>query len=295
MSLLYCVECKPKVPSLVEDHRHGNLVCKLCGLVSQRGIIDTGSEWRSFSDSTSDTGNRVGGPSNTLFGHGNLTTTIGEGEQQRGRRPHLSSTQSSIQRALVKANNEMEKMGTRLGCNDNIKNRALEIFHLVRSKQSIRGRPQEGIIAACLYHSFAEHELSRSYKEISCATTLSPNEIGKNVKFVRKVAGLDIPCGTSASHLVPRFCNNLRLEKSVTAAILYAVKECQRHRICMNRQPSTVASAVIHFVCQQLNKDISMHHLVQVCDVAEPTVISTSKELAQHKSLLIPESSHSKV
>jgi len=34
---------------LIEDHRAGDLICPVCGLVVCDRVVDVGSEWRTFS------------------------------------------------------------------------------------------------------------------------------------------------------------------------------------------------------------------------------------------------------
>lgn len=49
-------------PNIVEEYFSGDTACGDCGLVLDRGIVDTRSEWRTFSnyDSTGADPNRVG-------------------------------------------------------------------------------------------------------------------------------------------------------------------------------------------------------------------------------------------
>ncbi|KAL0235137.1 hypothetical protein GEMRC1_001719 [Eukaryota sp. GEM-RC1] len=185
-----CRECRTPDAMLIHDHRQGNVVCKRCGLVAERGLIDTHSEWRTFSDSHGDEASRVGGPTNSMFGTGTLSTNIGEGNDPSTRMFHLAG-QSSDYRALTRAQTEFNRLGTLMGCSESIKGRALDIFHKVKSQVSLRGRPLEGIHIACFYHSFAEHNVSRSYRELASFCTLSSFEIGRCVKHVQKVADLD--------------------------------------------------------------------------------------------------------
>ena len=48
---LMCKECKDPVPNIVEDFKNGDLICGSCGMVLSDRVVDTRSEWRTFSNS----------------------------------------------------------------------------------------------------------------------------------------------------------------------------------------------------------------------------------------------------
>lgn len=47
---LVCKDCKKSPPNIIEDYKCGDLICGDCGLVFPMRIIDTRSEWRTFSN-----------------------------------------------------------------------------------------------------------------------------------------------------------------------------------------------------------------------------------------------------
>lgn len=80
--VLTCPECKVYPPKIVERFSEGDVVCALCGLVLSDKLVDTRSEWRTFSndDHNGDDPSRVGEASNPLLDGNNLSTRIGKGE-----------------------------------------------------------------------------------------------------------------------------------------------------------------------------------------------------------------------
>ena len=73
-----CGECG-ETKNIVEDYRNGFNVCGRCGCVFKDKIIDEGSEWRSFGDSTKPDPNRVGSASNPFLDSEQLDTVISVG------------------------------------------------------------------------------------------------------------------------------------------------------------------------------------------------------------------------
>jgi transcription initiation factor TFIIB len=72
----YCPDCK-RLTEIVFDHSAGDTICSECGLILEAHSVDETSEWRTFSNESSDHDpNRVGGPLNPLLADGGLSTTI---------------------------------------------------------------------------------------------------------------------------------------------------------------------------------------------------------------------------
>nr|AAB32639.1 transcription factor IIB, TFIIB=sua7-3 variant [Saccharomyces cerevisiae, Peptide Partial Mutant, 68 aa] [Saccharomyces cerevisiae] len=67
--VLTCPECKVYPPKIVERFSEGDVVCALCGLVLSDKLVDTRSEWRTFSndDHNGDDPSCVGEASNPLL------------------------------------------------------------------------------------------------------------------------------------------------------------------------------------------------------------------------------------
>ncbi|KAA8567426.1 hypothetical protein EYC84_010443 [Monilinia fructicola] len=77
-----CKDCKEIPPNLVEEFSSGDLVCDTCGVVIGDRIVDTRSEWRTFSndDQGNDDPSRVGDAANPLLNGSQLSTTIAFGD-----------------------------------------------------------------------------------------------------------------------------------------------------------------------------------------------------------------------
>ena len=79
---LICPDCKEIPPNLVEEYSSGDMVCGDCGLVLGDRIVDTHSEWRTFSndDQNNDDPSRVGDGPNILLNGDQLSTSIAFGD-----------------------------------------------------------------------------------------------------------------------------------------------------------------------------------------------------------------------
>ena len=102
MSMI-CRDCKEVPPNLVEVFSSGDMVCGSCGLVLGDRIVDTRSEWRTFSndDQGNDDPSRVGDGANPLLNGSQLQTSIsfGDGGSGRFRALHRAQNKSTHDKA----------------------------------------------------------------------------------------------------------------------------------------------------------------------------------------------------
>ena len=92
---LMCPDCKDPNPDIIEDFSQGDLICGRCGIILGDRIVDTRSEWRTFSSESGDHDpSRVGAPTNPLLEGTGLDTMISKVEGGSGTGNDLSRWQS---------------------------------------------------------------------------------------------------------------------------------------------------------------------------------------------------------
>src|SRR5215469_6679502 len=95
---LICPECKEFPPNIIEEFTSGDYVCDTCGVVLQSHVIDTRSEWRTFSndDQGNDDPSRVGDSANPLLNGNQLDTGISFSDGGSGRARDLHRAQNKV-------------------------------------------------------------------------------------------------------------------------------------------------------------------------------------------------------
>lgn len=101
------------------------MTCRNCGVVVQSQIVSDEAEWREFAenDRRRDDPNRVGGPENSLFGSGSLSTMMGkdkDGNLSNLARIHNKAAVSSNQAVLTKAFHKAETFAHKLGVKESV-------------------------------------------------------------------------------------------------------------------------------------------------------------------------------
>jgi transcription initiation factor TFIIB len=161
---------RPKCPScgdrkMVTDQNTGELFCSKCGLVVTDKIVDTGAEWRSFSNDEGNKARTGAGTSLTMHDRG-LSTVIGAANKDATGKPLSAGVKSSIERLrtwdsrsqahssadrnLRQALNEMGKLKDKLALTDAVVEKAAYIYRKSMEKKLVRGRSIQGLVAACL-------------------------------------------------------------------------------------------------------------------------------------------------
>ncbi len=102
------------------DYHLGQMTCRNCGIVVQSQIVSDEAEWREFAenDRRRDDPNRVGGPENSLYGTGSLSTMMGkdkEGNMSALSEIHNRAAVSANQAVLAHGYQKADTFGHKLG------------------------------------------------------------------------------------------------------------------------------------------------------------------------------------
>jgi len=186
-----CPDCKEDPPNLVEEFSSGDTVCASCGLVLGERIIDTRSEWRTFSndDQGNDDPSRVGEAPNTLLNGSNLQTTISFGDGIKSRelaRAQSKSTDTKSNKGLMAAYREIGTYSDTIGITQVVSDTAKHLYKMVSDSGAFKGKPQETLIAGCIFVACRQCKVPRTFREIFALTKVSKAEIGRVFKALDK-------------------------------------------------------------------------------------------------------------
>lgn len=194
---LICKDCKEFPPNLVEEFASGDMVCGSCGLVLGDRIIDTRSEWRTFSndDQGNDDPSRVGDGANPLLNGSQLQTSIAYGDgSSRSRDLHRAQGKSTADKAtkgLLAAYKEIGAHCDAVNIPKNVSDTAKHLFKLVDDAKAFKGKSQEAIIAGCIFIACRQCGVPRTFREIYALTKVSKKDIGRTFKALEKFFASD--------------------------------------------------------------------------------------------------------
>ena len=186
LNVLYmCPDCKENPPNLVEEFSSGDTVCGSCGRVLADRIIDTRSEWRTFSndDQGNDDPSRVGDAANPLLHGSQLQTEIGFGDGgMRVRelsRAQNKSNHDKTNKWLQSAYGQITTLCESHNIPKVVAETAKLLFKRSDDDKIFKGKSQEAIIASCIFFACRQHDVPRSFREIYKLTNVSKKEIGR--------------------------------------------------------------------------------------------------------------------
>lgn len=257
-------------------------------------IIDTRSEWRTF---TSDSGNtddpsRVGGPANPLLAGDQLDTMISSKDGYTGMSSQLGrlqgrATYKAGEKSLLANFRTISTMCERIGLPKVIIDRSKQLFKMVEDERILKGKGPDGAIAACIYIACKEASVPRTFKEISALTMVSKKDIGRCCKAMAPF--LERMCSPSTEDFMARFCSHLNLGVDVQKAAVHVAKKVKEIGCADGKSPISVASAGIYLVChlfphaKKSPKDISF-----VSGVSEATIKNAYKDIYPHRQKVVP-------
>src|SRR5436309_2245814 len=215
---------------LIRDYSRAEIVCEDCGLVLDDMIIDEGPEWRAFDSEQRESRERAGPPSTIMAHDKGLSTSIGwRNKDAYGRQiPHKSRAQiyrlrkwqhrirtsKSGERSLAQGLTEINTMASKMGLPRHVRENAAVLYRRASTKNLVRGRSIDEVVAATLYASCRQSGVPRTLDEIASKSSVDRKSIGRTYRTLVRELGLKL-LPQSPRDYIARFCNRLELDMDV--------------------------------------------------------------------------------
>ncbi|KAI5966262.1 SUA7 [Candida pseudojiufengensis] len=307
---LTCPECKIFPPDLIERFSEGDIVCGSCGLVLSDRVVDTRSEWRTFSndDQNGDDPSRVGDAGNPLLDTEDLSTMISymPSDTKLGRELNRAQSKSLVDKkdnALAAAYAKISQMCDGYQLPKIVQDGAKEVYKMVYDEKPLRGKSQESIMAASIFIGCRKAKVARSFKEIWALTNVPRKEIGKVFRIMDKIIREKNAANpqqaayysqdniqttqTSAEDLIRRFCSHLGLNTQITNAAEYIARRCKEVGVLAGRSPTTIAATVIYMASMVFGVDLAPSKISDKTGVSDGTIKTSYKYMYEEKDKLI--------
>ncbi|KAI1075570.1 transcription factor [Whalleya microplaca] len=307
--VLTCPECREFPPHLVEEFSSGDLVCGSCGIVLNDRLIDTRSEWRTFAnDEGGDDPSRVGDAPNLLLNGSQLETGIAFGEGSRSRELHRAQNRSHNDKAtksLLSAYREISQLCDAINIPKTAQDSAKHIFKLTEDGKAFKGKPQDAVIAGCIFIACRQSGVPRTFKEIHGLTHVSKKEIGRTFKQLEKflqrnrehnktgsliqVENYEVVNSTSAPELCARYCNHLDFKNPhyMEKISKQLAEKSSSVKDLAGRSPLSVAAACIYMVSHLMGDPRTSKDIAGVAGVSDGTIKTAYRFLFNSKDDLV--------
>jgi transcription initiation factor TFIIB len=291
-----CPSCRKN--KIVIDGEIGESYCINCGFVISENLIDTGAEWRSFSDDTRNR-TRVGDHTSILIHDMGLSTIIGKTNHDGTGKPisnimknsfnrlrlENSRTQinSSLDKNFVRAFAEMNNLKTKLTLSDSIIETAAYRYRKAVEKGLVRGRSIKGMAGACVYFACRYAEISRTLNHIAATINISKKDLSKCYRILLKEFDIRVP-PPNPIHSVSKIANIIGLsEKTKRKSIEFLERERKLGGF-EGRDPNGLAAAVLYVISMIHDEAKSQKQISLAAGITEVTVRNRIRGL--NKSVL---------
>ncbi len=295
-----CPDCGGK--KLIRDYEKGELLCGSCGLIIAENIQDQGPEWRAFDAEQKGKRARSGAPIKFMRPNKGLVTEIDQynrdirggkispkkqAQLYRMRKWHKRvSVSTSMERNLVIALAELDRVASSLGLPENIKESAALMYRKAVREELIRGRLIESVVAAVIYAICRIQMIPRTLDEISKASGIEKKEIGRAYRFIKMELDMEVPL-TDPSQYVQKFATALRLGGDVQQEAVKLIKKSLRKGLISGRGPTGVAAAALYIAAALHGEKRTQKEVADVAGVTEVTIRNRYRELKKELGLKI--------
>lgn len=300
---MQCPDCQVTPANLVEEFSSGDMVCGDCGLVLGGRIVDTRSEWRTFSndDQATDDPSRVGVGRNELLNGDQLNTEIAhDGSKSRELlRAQGKSTADKGNKALLAAYKQIGAMSESIHLPRLVSDTAKHLYKMVHDDGVLRGKTQEALIAGCLIIAGRHCNSARTFREIHAVTRVPKKEIGRVFKALEKYftqknleklnSDMTPPDtrSTNAVDLCVRFCSALGLNHDCVKVSQGLAEKMGDIGGLAGRSPLSAAAACIYFASNLMRQPKTAKEISAVAGVSDGTIRTSYKLLEAEKEKLV--------
>ena len=262
--------------NIILDLENGEEVCSNCGLVVSEDIVDTGPEWRAFTNAEKASRSRVGmARSYTLYDMG-LSTSFSGDRDARGNRldPDTRNKMKKLRRYdtrtklddtwgrnLSIAMAELDRMSAALHIPKPVKEQAAVIYRKALKQDLIRGRSIDAFVAASLYAACRLSRVPRPLKNISKASTREHSEVSRSYRLLLRELKLKMPIDDPMK-FVPGIASKLNVKQATEHKAIDILRKARERNGLSGKDPRGIAAAALYMACienddKKIQKDVA--------------------------------------
>jgi len=279
-----CPKCKSD--RIIFDAIRGEIVCTQCGHVIST-MIDTGAEWRAFSQEEMEKKARTGLGISPSLQKIQMPTFIDEStkdathrtltaKQRRQAkkliRAQIFATMTPKDKPLYTARDLLQTKKLKLKFSDEIFNETIELFKKAFEKGLLRSCSTEAILDACLYY-VCKDKLGLTRKEIASASSRKLKEIDKAYRllvFNKVIRSKPTPLRV----IVCRFAKQLGFPTISIECGMELADMVEEARLHVGRDPRSLVGAILYLIPQivPMQWKITFQEIAKLLQTTEVTI-----------------------
>lgn len=258
-----CPACVNYKKAVITDPDSGEIVCSSCGMVILDKMQENNNkqEWNTFSVKEMNANSRISIPiSLARHNMGLAATIIGNtcrdasghkiDTEMRSRIYRLRTwdyrTQSSRDRNLRQAFNELDVLKHKLGLSNAAVEKSAYIYRKAQERGFVLGRTIPSVMAAAVYITCREMEIARTINDVTSATNIRWKVLSRTVRQLLLELDYKVPNTNPMNYLVT-IANKLNISEKTKREAISMMNEVARNEILSaGKDPMGIAAAVLY-------------------------------------------------
>ena len=296
-----CPECGSDYS--IEDYDLGEIICQNCGLVTNENIMDKGPEWRAFTKEEKESRGRAGIPISYSMHDKGLSTIIDRiNRDAHGRQLPISTrlemmrlrklqirtgANSSIDRNLIQAMGELDRLKDKLHIPLHVKEKAAIIYRKALDNGLVRGRSIPAIVSAALYMACRTTETPRTLKEVASASSEKRKKnVARSYRILLQELNIRMPV-EDPLRCITKIASKMEIPIKTQRTAIQLLEEAKQRREVSGKDPMGLAAATLYIACVIDGVKRTQKEIAKVADVTEVTVRNRYKSLKETLKLNI--------
>jgi len=276
------------------DSARGEVYCNKCGFVVRDKTVDTGPEWRSFSNEEEGDRSRTGLPSSVAVHDMGLATMIGGQDRDASGRALTGSMRSSMERMrtwdkrsqahesvdrnLRQAFSELRRLSENLSLSESITERAAYIYRKALRRSLVRGRSISAMMAASLYAACRDRSIPRTLKDVASASNVKKKDLARSYRLLVKEMDMKMPV-VDPARCVSKIASRAKVSEKTQRRALQILVLADRARISAGKDPMGLSGSAIYVACTLESEAITQREVAEAAGVTEVTIRNRYKGL----------------
>jgi len=289
-----CPKCGKRL--IVTDGTGGELCCSNCGMVLKEKIIETGPEWRRFSEDGKDDRSRTGIPTSIAQHDMGLATVIGVANRDASGRSLSGSMKSTVERLrtwdrrsqvhestdrnLRQAFSELRRLSDKLIVSEAVTERAAYFYRKALERNLVRGRSITSIIAASLYAACRDGQIPRTLKDVAVVSNVKKKDLARSYRLLHREMELRMPVADPA-RCISGIASRAELSEKTQRRAREILRMAQAARISAGKDPMGLAASALYVACTLEGEQKTQKDVAEAARVTEVTIRNRYKGLRQ--------------
>ena len=280
--------------SIVVDSESGELICSNCGFVVMEKTVETGPEWRSFSNEENDDQSRAGLPSSVAIHDMGLATTIGgENKDASGKTltgsmrttvdrlrtwDRRSQVHESADRNLSSAFMQLRTFTDKLSLSNDTVERAAYVYRKALERGLIRGRSITEMMAAALYAACREAQIPRTLKEVAAVANIRKKDLARSYRLLLKELDMRMPVADPAKSIT-KVASKAGVGEGTRRRALEILSRARQTGLSAGKDPAGLAASALYVASVLAGERTTQRDIAMAAGVTEVTIRNRYKNL----------------